>query len=389
MKILIVNNNMKVGGVQKSLCNLLWELERQGEHDVTLLLFSPVGDYMGMLPPGIKCITTKSLFRYLGISQGETRGVDRLKRGALAAICRLFGRSAAIRLMLVGQNNLHETYDCAIAYLHNGDKKAFGGGVQEFVLERVTAKQKIAFVHGDYGQNGAKHPANDALMAQFDAIAACSDGCAAALSSTLPELTDRIVTVRNCHNITQIQNLAEEDAVSYDCECINIVCVARLSATKGIDRAVRAVANALQQKLPVALHIVGSGPVEGQLKGLVEELGICEHVHFYGEQANPYRYMKAADLLLLTSYHEAAPMVIDEAYILGLPTLTTKTSSSEEMVSRRNCGWVCENNQQDLNRMLLQVLRDPENLRNLKENLRSVQVSNAVAMEQFANVVKR
>ena len=119
------------------------------------------------------------------------------------------------------------------------------------------------------------------------------------------------------------------------------------------------------------------------------ELGICEHVHFYGEQANPYRYMKAADLLLLTSYHEAAPMVIDEAYILGLPTLTTKTSSSEEMVSRRNCGWVCENNQQDLNRMLLQVLRDPENLRNLKENLRSVQVSNAVAMEQFANVVKR
>ena len=42
-KIIIVNNNMKVGGVQKSLCNLLWELDRLREYDVTLALFSPVG----------------------------------------------------------------------------------------------------------------------------------------------------------------------------------------------------------------------------------------------------------------------------------------------------------------------------------------------------------
>ena len=25
-KLLIVNNNMKIGGVQKSLCNLLWNI---------------------------------------------------------------------------------------------------------------------------------------------------------------------------------------------------------------------------------------------------------------------------------------------------------------------------------------------------------------------------
>lgn len=36
MRILIVNNNMYIGGVQKALLNLLWEIH--DSNDVTLLL---------------------------------------------------------------------------------------------------------------------------------------------------------------------------------------------------------------------------------------------------------------------------------------------------------------------------------------------------------------
>ena len=43
-KLLIVNNNMKVGGVQKSLCNLLWSLD-PAEYHVSLLLFSKSESY--------------------------------------------------------------------------------------------------------------------------------------------------------------------------------------------------------------------------------------------------------------------------------------------------------------------------------------------------------
>ena len=389
MKILIANNNMKLGGVQKSLCNLLWELHRQGEHQVTLLLLKPVGEYMQMLPPDVACIAAENPIALMGIGQGECRGVDKLKRGYFAALCRLFGRKTAVRQMLLGQETLAGEYDCAIAFLHNGGTRSFVGGVQELVLERVNAKRKIAFIHGDYGRNGGKNPDNDALLARFDRIAACSDGCAKALIAALPELADRVVTVRNCHNIPQIRTLAENAPMEYDRSRTNILCVARLSATKGIDRALRAVAAALQENYPVTLHVVGSGPEEEKLHTLAKELGILGQVCFYGAQTNPYRYLKNADLFLLTSHHEAAPMVIDEAYLLGIPTLTTKTSSSEEMVTRRNCGWVCENNQQDLNRMLLEILRDPEALRKQKENLRNCQMDNEAAMQQFAQALER
>ena len=47
-KILIVNNNMSVGGVQKSLCNLLWSIV--GKYEITVLLFQAVGEYIDCLP---------------------------------------------------------------------------------------------------------------------------------------------------------------------------------------------------------------------------------------------------------------------------------------------------------------------------------------------------
>ena len=53
-KILIVNNNMKVGGVQKSLYNLLWSMD--GAYEITLLLFQKTGEYIDHLPAGVKVL---------------------------------------------------------------------------------------------------------------------------------------------------------------------------------------------------------------------------------------------------------------------------------------------------------------------------------------------
>lgn len=386
-KIIIVNNNMRVGGVQKSLCNLLWELDKREEYEVTLLLFSPVGDYMDDIPPSVKCISTKSLFRYLGTSQGEMKGIDRFKRGFLAGVCRTFGMASAMRLILSSQKRLSESYDCAVAFLHNGGKKAFLGGAQDFVLKRINAKKKVAFLHCDYDKCGANHSHNNKLIAEFDAIAACSDGCRAVFEKALPHLEHKCVTVRNCNNIEKIKALSEQDAVEYSRDFINIITVSRLSAAKGVDRAIEAVASAVAKGVAVKLHIVGGGSMAAELLQLAKDRGIGEHVVFYGEQANPYRFMKNADLFLLTSHHEAAPMVIDEAYILGVPTLTVRTTSSDEMVSARGCGWVCENDQELLNKMLLDVLANPYILCNEKEKLKKRVVNNDLAIEQFLLVV--
>ena len=90
-------------------------------------------------------------------------------------------------------------------------------------------------------------------------------------------------------------------------------------------------------------------------------------ITFYGNQANPYPYIKQADLLLIPSLHEAAPVVIDEAICLGWPIFSTETISAKEMILDRKVGFVCKNDQESLTESLQKVLMDKEQVENLKK----------------------
>ncbi|MBQ8029474.1 MAG: glycosyltransferase [Clostridia bacterium] len=384
-KILIVNNNMNVGGVQKSLYNLLWSIHELNKYDITLLLFDKDGEYTEKLPDGIKVIECGGPFRFLGKSQSEFKKnkIDFIVRSFFAGISRIFGRSLALRLMILFQPKLKEEFDVAVSFIHNGRRKAFYGGVQEYVLSCVKAKKKVAFLHCDYSQCGANHKENNKMMFKFDKIAACSDGCRKVFESVLPQLKDKCITVRNCHRFEEVKENADEKSMVYDSDFINVITVARLSHEKGIDRGIKAVEYCLKKGIKLRLHIVGGGVEYESLKELAESLKISENVVFYGEKSNPYRYMKNADLFLLTSYHEAAPMVIDEARCLGLPVLTTETTSSNEMVTEEGAGWVCENSQESLNETLFQILSHKELLFGLKNRISKQQVNNNKAISRL------
>lgn len=384
-KIIIVNNNMKVGGVQKSLYNLLWSIDTKSKYKVTLLLFSKTGEYTDKLPPDVEIIECKGAFRYLGKSQGEFKNSlkDTLIRGLLVVISRIFGNKVAFDLLVKAEPKLKENFDCAISFFHNGRRKAFYGGVQDYVLGCINADKKIAFLHGDYISCGAHHSENDAMMKKFDVIASCSDGCRRVFEKALPELKDRSVTVRNCHRFDEITALSDNEPVEYNQSEVNVITVSRLAHEKGIDRAINAVAEANKAGIAVKLHIVGGGPMYSSLVDLVKELGIEDKVVFYKEQSNPFRYMKNADLFVLSSYHEAAPMVIDEARCLGLPMLTTATTSSQEMVTDEGCGWVCENDREAFEKMFLKLVSNKNELVQLKKKLIGKGADNKEALFQF------
>lgn len=386
-KIIIVNNNMQLGGVQKALYNLLWAIHDR--YEITLLLFSGTGEYMELLPPDVKVETCTSLFRYLGVSQGICTGADRVKRGVLAALTKALGRDAVMPVLLASQPKLPGRYDWAISYLQNGRASNFYGGVPDFVLHKIDADFKAAFVHCDYRSSGSNYPGNNRTLACFDAIAACSDGCRRAFEEVMPDLTEKTVTVRNCHRFDEIRAQSAQDPVRCEDGLPNVLMVARLAHEKGIERALEACAWSREQGQSFALHLVGDGPMECALKARAAALGVEELVRFHGGQANPYRYMRHADLLLITSFHEAAPMVIEEARCVGLPVLTVETTSSREMVLDTGCGWVCENTQQAINDCLLSVLSDRPALRKLQHTLRGAAMDNAAALAQFTNMIGR
>ena len=110
------------------------------------------------------------------------------------------------------------------------------------------------------------------------------------------------------------------------------VTTARLSEEKGIDVALRAWANVVQQNKGVHLIIIGGGPLERELKGLSQSLGIGESVKFIGTAQDVSQYLKDADLFVLPSRSEGVSNALLEAMSCGVPCIATNVGGNPEVL---------------------------------------------------------
>lgn len=384
-KVIIINNDLKAGGVQKALVNLIHEIHNQ--YNVTLLLFNNTGELIDKIPDDVRIQTVTSWFRFIGKSQAECTGIDFLIRGFLALVTKLLGRQYAMKLILPTQRMISESFDVAISYLHNGDTHSFYGGCNDFLIRCVTAKKKIAFLHCDYEKCGANVDSNNVLFDLVDTIATCSKGCKDSFLNCLPAFSSKTSVVLNCHNYKEIKEKSMEENIFFPDDQIIVLTVARLTKEKGIDRGIIAVSECSKKGIHIMYYVVGDGVQKKELNALAESLGVGNRVVFCGEVENPYKYMRKADLLLIPSYHEAAPMVIGEAAVLGLPVLSTKTISSLEMIQNRNIGWVVDNNQEAINKKLIDVCQNRLLIQEEKRQLAQRKFSNIQAVRQFNKIL--
>lgn len=384
-KILIVNNNMYMGGVQKSLVNLLDEIH--GKYEITLLLFHKGGALLDGIPQDVKVIEAAYPLNCWGINASDAKSAkQKLGRAFFAAMSRTIGRRAAIKLTLLRKTKLPH-FDVAISYLHGGADKVFYGGCNEFVLNCVDADKKIAFLHCDYELSGADTAYNAKLYRRFDAISACSNGCRDAFLRKLQELKGKTFVVPNCQNYESIEKSAKSNAVSMEGDRLNFVCVSRFGREKGLLRAIKAIASTGDKAKLFRCFFIGDGKELSDAKLLANELGLDDTVIFLGELSEPYGYMKAADVLLIPSYSEAAPMVIGEAASLSMPILSTETSSAKEMIENTGFGWVVENSEEGIRDGIIMLLNHPEYIEEKRAFLNNASFDNSLSIKRFTDLV--
>ena len=381
-KVLIVNNNMKIGGIQRSLINLLKEVNN--DFEITLFLFDLSGEYYNDIPKNIKIIHASSILRVLGISVSECKQLG-LKyffaKILFAIITKIFGNRVAISLICNFEPKLKE-FDVAISYMQNSPSKIFYGGTNEFVLNRVKAKKKIAFIHCDYANYGGSLKYASKMYEKFDRIAFCSKGCMDVFLNLLPKFSSKSKVVYNCMDIKKINNLSLENIVKYKNKT-SILSIGRMTYDKGMDRVIKIFARYIVEVTKDAhLFLIGDGANRSELEKLVKSLNMGKYITFCGNQQNVYRFMKNADLLLLFSQHEAAPMVFGEAELLKLPVLSTKTTSVNELILDKNIGLVGETDE-DLFQKMKQLI---ENSNCVKF---SEKVSNKLPIQQFIDIINK
>lgn len=119
-----------------------------------------------------------------------------------------------------------------------------------------------------------------------------------------------------------------------------ILSVARLVEKKGLATGLEAFARVRREAPDVSWHIVGDGPLRGELESLRTSLGLTDHIVFHGAMPRERvrEQLDQADLFLAPSVtaadgdQEGTPVAIMEAMAVGLPVVSTLHSGIPEVV---------------------------------------------------------
>jgi CDP-glycerol glycerophosphotransferase len=143
---------------------------------------------------------------------------------------------------------------------------------------------------------------------------------------TLPELFDDLMTQFSLREIMDEgvrRSTIEKLLPPARRETHTFVSAGRMSPEKNHERLIRAF-DVIHQRFPeTRLVLMGTGPLQGELRTLVTELGLNAAVDLAGQQQNPYGVIAGADCFVLSSDYEGQPMVILESMVLGTPVVTT------------------------------------------------------------------
>lgn len=143
--------------------------------------------------------------------------------------------------------------------------------------------------------------------------------------------------------------------------------VSSLIPRKRLDVTLRAFAAAEDLNHKRVLVLIGSGPEEGALRIMGDDLGISSRLHFLGVRNDVRKILAASDVLLLSSDAEACPMVILEAMSVGLPCISTEAGAATELIHNGTTGFVVQRGGADeMSRCLNMLLRDEK----LQEEMR-------------------
>lgn len=119
-----------------------------------------------------------------------------------------------------------------------------------------------------------------------------------------------------------------------------LVCVARLSAQKGLPLLIEA-AGRLRELPPFRIDIIGDGDQRAAIEARIAELGIGDRIRLLGWCA-PDRVVDevaTARAFVLPSFAEGLPVGIMEAMALGRPVIATAIAGIPELVDAQT-GWL-------------------------------------------------
>lgn len=313
-KIAIFQSELSVGGIQKSLVNLLNSIDYE-KFQVDLYLSQQEKFWNVTFPEKLNIFYLKQTPRIFSFLPFELS-------------------KKLLRYDFVGVGE----YDLAIDFNSYQVSCAVGALT-------VPAKRRVMWIHNDVNikhQNEWKYrvlwyffkdkfkyydefvPVSAALEEPFKALSGVRD--------------KKFTVIENLINVDEIRDkmILEPDDLKLDSSCLNFVALGRLCHQKGYDIMLDHFEKASRVREDIRLYIIGDGPDRMALEQQINSLGLAGKVFLLGRKENPYCYMNRMDAFISTSRYEGQPLNIMEAMVVGLPLYCSKNleSYTEGLVGR-------------------------------------------------------
>ena len=388
--ILFVINSMGCGGAEKSLLSLLSLLDYE-KYDVTLQMFSYGGLFEGMLPSEVHI--RKELDYSTFCSQGVIKQLMSLDFRRINARLRtglflqknakkghpLHDAQAYWKYASVAYDPLPEQYDVAIAWGQ--------GTPTHFVAEKVRAQKKFAWVNVNYEAAGYQATFDEPYYEVYDNIVCVSDKLQLILNKIFPQYSKKVITILDINNPRTIMDMAQQPVALSSRADLTLVTVGRLVPQKGYDIATKAAW--ILKKCGIKFHwyVVGGGD-SAPIEKYIAQYGIRDCFTLLGAKANPYPYMKAADIYVQTSKFEGYCLTLAEARMLNIPCVTTNFDVVYAQMIQGENGLVVEMNAEAVADGIIRLATDRELYRHIKHFQEQEKKGNVEEIEKFYKMVE-
>ena len=300
-QLAVFQSDLRVGGIQKALINILREIDYSECH-VDLYLYDE-GSFFDM--------PSYDNLRVIRLSPG----LASLKRFVY------FDLLYALSRDITGG----KAYDVAIDFNSYQNECAVGA-------LKTNARKKIMWIHNDMEIKLRNEPKYRVLwhffkgkLRRYDAFAAVSPGIIDGFRRASGLYDKPIVAIPN-HIDTEEIFRKKDLRVDFSPNTgkLNLCSVGRICHQKGYDLLMDCLAEVKRRRDDFHFYLIGDGPDRAALERQIRALDLTEYVTLLGNQKNPFCYMDKMDGFVLMSRYEGQGMVIREAQALGLPLYISK-----------------------------------------------------------------
>ncbi len=385
-KILFVAQSLKIGGIERALVDQLNSMDTS-KYAVDLLLFSQTGEYLNEVGPHIRLLKSKWFLNIVGKTQAETKGdiINYCMRGLFAVLAKTFGSRLVYNFFYRFIRPI-KGYDVAISYVHDGSLNGLYYGCNSFVLKKVVAKSKIAWIHSDYLGVGMNCKERDDIYAQFDKVVNVSQAMKHKFDSLNIVPKDSSKVVYNRIDTERIKLKAHEPLSTPVSNNFTIVSVCRIEEMKGVLPLCRIAKKLKENGCAFTWLFIGKGNQLEECKRFIDDNYLNNYIKFLGALSNPYPYIKNADIFVSGSISETFGLSIFEAIQLGTVVVAKKYDAINEVIDGHN-GLVADTFD-EIFENLYQLYKDKQLYMKYKSQVTPLMDYNQLNAVQFSEILK-